>query len=139
LTRLEVEAIKTRGVGQLLATQQQTLAEAAPPDLKEAAGRVKAAWAKPLSEEATATADVLVNTLQPYQREIEHHFALEGQRRFRNIMAGYLQFFMRFRYMGSSLRDRLPLRGRSREPSAAPAAWDLSTFTRACSDAAAGR
>ena len=68
------------------------LREAAPPDLAEAAERVKAAWAKPLGEEATATADVLVNTLEPYQKEIEHHFALEGQQRFRGLMACYLHW-----------------------------------------------
>src|SRR5262249_26285150 len=139
LTRLEIEAIKARGVSQLLQAVGATLTQASPPDLSEPAARTQEAWQDILKEEAGSIAEILVNTLEPYQREIEHHFALEGQRSFRGIMAGYLQLFMRFRYMGSSLRDRLPMVGKSREASAAPAAWDLATFTRACSDAAASR
>ena len=49
------------------------------------------AWAGPLNDEAAATTEVLLNTLEPYQAEIEHHFTVEGQRRFRGVMAGYLQ------------------------------------------------
>jgi hypothetical protein len=139
LTRLEIEAIKARGVSQLLQAVETSLAQAAPPDLGEPAAKTQEAWQNILKEEARSIAEILVNTLEPYQREIEHHFALEGQRRFRGIMAGYLQLFMRFKYMGSSLRDRLPMVGKSREASAAPAAWDLATFTRACSDVAASR
>src|SRR6185312_383052 len=108
LSRIEIEAIKARGVSNLLVQTQQALREAAPPDLGEAASRVKAAWEKPLDEEAAATADVLVNTLEPYQREIEHHFALEGQRRFRGLMAAYLHLFTRARYAGSTLTSRIP-------------------------------
>jgi hypothetical protein len=54
-------------------------------------------------------------------------------------MAGYLHLFNRFRYMGSTLRDRLPLVPKSRNGSAAPATWDLATFSRACSEVAANR
>jgi energy-coupling factor transporter ATP-binding protein EcfA2 len=142
LTRLEVEAIKARGVSQLLEAVDSALGRTAPPDLSEPAGRTEDAWRRVLRDEAHSIAEVLVHTLEPYQREIEHHFALEGQRRFRGIMAGYLQLFMRFRYMGSSLRDRIPMvrksRGISSEPPL-PSSWDLTTFTRATSDAAAGR
>jgi hypothetical protein len=112
----------------------------APPELKEVAVRVKAAWARPLAEEATATADVLVNTLQPYQREIEHHFALEGQRRFRGIMLWYLKLVAGARYAGSSLSMRIPfVSSGKKEAEAAPAAWDLSMFTTACADVAGNR
>ncbi len=141
LTRLEIEAIKARGVSQLLRAVAASLEQAAPPDLSEAAGHTREAWRRVLREEAASVAEILVNTLEPYQREIEHHFALEGQRRFKGVMAGYLQLFMRFKYMGSSLRDRIPMVGRARvgAASAAPAAWDLSAFTRATTDAAANR
>jgi hypothetical protein len=139
LTRLEVEAIKARGVSQLLAHLQQELDEAAPPDLSEVAARTRAAWTRPLDEEATAAATVLLDTLEPYQREIEHHFALEGQRRFRGLMAGYLRLFTRARYVGSSLRTRLPFLPRRPADGQAPPAWDLSTFTHACSDVAGNR
>jgi hypothetical protein len=136
LTRLEIESIKARGVGQLLTATREALTDSAPPDLGDIPKRVQAAWAKPLTEEAGAVADTLVNTLEPYQREIEHHFALEGQRRFRGIMAWYLQFVTRARYAGSSLRERIPFVSRSARKVETPAAWDLGLFTSACADVA---
>jgi energy-coupling factor transporter ATP-binding protein EcfA2 len=139
LSRLEIEAIKSRGVSQLLATLEQTLSEASPPELSETAERVKSAWSKPLAEEAAATADVLVNTLEPFQKEIEHHFALEGQRRFSGLMAMWLHLVTRARYVGSSLRERIPFAGRSRDKVQTPATWDLSMFTSACCDVAANK
>src|SRR5215472_17502381 len=107
LTRLEIEAIKARGVSQLLQHMQQALMAASPPDLDAIAERTRAAWTTPLVEEAAATSDVLLNTLEPYQREIEHHFALEEQRRFHGIMGWYLHLFTRAKYVGSTLRERL--------------------------------
>jgi energy-coupling factor transporter ATP-binding protein EcfA2 len=139
LTRLEIEAIKARGVSQLLTQLEQALHEASPPDLGETAVRVRAAWEKPLAEESAATSEVLLDTLEPYQREIEHHFALEGQRRFRGLMAWYLQLFTRARYVGSTLRDRVSILPRQRSAQTTPVSWDLATFTRACSDVAANR
>jgi hypothetical protein len=118
---------------------QQALAVACPPDLKGVAERTAAAWEKPLHEEARSTAEVLLNTIEPYQREIEQHFALEGQRRFRGLMAGYLQLFTRVRYAGTSLRDRIPFLPRARDAAPAPATWNLATISRACSEVAANR
>jgi hypothetical protein len=117
---------------------EQTLTEACPPEVTEVAQRTRAAWARPLAEEAQATSEVLLNTLEPYQREIEHHFALEGQRRFHSLMAWYLRLFTRARYVGSTLRDRMSWLPRSRDQVQTPS-WDLAMFTRACSDVAANR
>jgi hypothetical protein len=139
LTRLEIEAIKARGVSQLLAHLQQALAEAAPPDLSEVAQRTQAAWERPLVDEAEATTEVLLNTLEPYQREIERHFALQGQRRFRGPMAAYLRLFTKARYVGSTLRERVPFLPRLRGDAEAAPTWDLSTLTRALSDVAGNR
>jgi hypothetical protein len=140
LTRLEIEAIKARGVSQLLQHLQRALAAACPPDLAGPADRTRAAWKRLLDEEADAAADVLLNTLEPYQREIEHHFALQGQRRFHGIMAGYLYLFTRVKYVGSTLKERTSLWPRLKENQPAPPpTWDLATFTRACSDTAASR
>jgi hypothetical protein len=137
LTRLEIEAIKARGVGQLLSHLQQALQEACPPDLTDVAARTRSAWEKPISEEAGATADVLLDALDPYQREIEHHFAIQGQSRFHGLMAAYLHLFTRLRYIGSTLKRRIPFAGGSRAD--ATPAWDLAMLTRACSDVAANR
>jgi energy-coupling factor transporter ATP-binding protein EcfA2 len=136
LTRLEIEAIKARGVSQLLRHLQQALEGAKPPELSEAAEKTRDAWASILGDEARTNTEVLLNTLEPYQREIEHHFALERQRNFRGIMGTYLHWFNRMKYAGSGLRDRIPFLPRLSNPVATPSQWDLSAFTRACSSAA---
>src|SRR6516162_3175883 len=157
LTRLEIEAIKARGIHQLLLHLEHGLQNASPPDVADAATKVKSTWERILAEEAAGNAEVLVNTLEPYQREIEHHFSLEGQRRFHGLMAMYLHLFTRTRYVGSTLRDRfrvLPkiggvvnIGGVARPGSqtqfgnqgVVPASWDLYTFTSACSRVAGER
>jgi hypothetical protein len=139
LTRLEIEAIKARGVGQLLHQLQQTLEKVCPPDLADVAGRTKIAWERLLAEESRACADVLLNTLEPYQREIEHHFARESQRRFRGLMATYLHAVTRVKYVGSTLRDRIPLLPRPMQSIETTPAWDLAAFTSACSNVAGER
>ncbi len=139
LSRLEIEAIKARGVSQLLQQLQHTLEKAVPPDLAEVAGRTKVAWEKLLAEESRASADVLLNTLEPYQREIEHHFARESQRRFRGLMATYLHAVTRVKFMGSTLRDHLPLIPRPSQALETPAEWNLAAFTSACSNVAGER
>ncbi len=135
LTRMEVEAIKARGVGQLLKHLEEALESICPPDLTEAAERVRVSWSRLLGDEAEADAAVLLNTLDPYQKEIEHHFASERQKHFSNLMGWYLQAFNKLRYTGSTLRDHLPFASRS-TPVRAPQDWDLARFTEACSAAA---
>jgi hypothetical protein len=55
-------------------------------------------------------------------------------------MAGYLNLFNKMKYAGSTLRDRVPfLLPNQRKEATAPPAWDLSTFTRMCSQAASER
>jgi hypothetical protein len=80
---------------------------------------------------------VLLNTLEPYQKETEHHFARERQRHFSGIMALYLDSFNRLRYAGSTLRDQIPMMPRVQSRVETPKEWDLDEFARACSAAAA--
>lgn len=141
LTRLEIEAVKARGVGQLLATLQRVVDGVRPPDLSAEADKVKDAWQRILGEEAAVQADVLVGTLDPYQTEVEHHFSVGTQARFRGLMAAYLRLTTRLRYAGSSLRDRLPLAGRvwSTGKGETPVEWNLGTFVQDCSRTAGER
>lgn len=139
LNRLEIEAIKARGISQLLNQLHKTLESASPPDLTEAAAQTRTGWERILEEEAGATAEVLLNTLEPYQREIEHHFAVESQRRFRGVMAFYLQFFTKVKYVGNTLRDRIPFLPRTSQAIETQTTWDLTAFTRACSSLAGER
>src|SRR5262249_13707396 len=124
-----------RGVSQLLQHLQDALEAGIPPDLIQTAGRVQEVWRKALAEEAHTSATVLLNTLEPYQKEIEHHFAQERQGKFRNLMGTYLYWFNRIKYAGSSLRDHIPFLPRF-GGAPAPKAWDLADFTHACSAAA---
>jgi hypothetical protein len=136
LTRLEIEAIKAHGVSQLLHQLQQALEAVCPPDLTDAAERIGDAWSHLLGEEAQAVATVLLNTLEPYQKEVEHHFAQERQSKFTGAMSYYLHGLNQLRYAGSTLSKRLPML-KSESKTETPPRWDLDTFARACSAAAA--
>ncbi len=136
LNRLEIEAIKARGVSQLLVHLQQAMEAQRPPDVSALAPRVAAAWEKLIHEEAQITTATLVNTLEPYQKEIEHHFAVERQKQFTGVMAFYLRWFNRLRYAGSGLRDKLPFLPRLPNPIRAPKEFDVAAFTDAASQAA---
>jgi predicted GTPase len=130
LTRLEIEAIKARGISQLLEHLHRALAESRPPDLTEEAAKTREAWNGLLRSEAGTTAEILLNTLEPFSDDIERQFAVEGQRRFQGLMATYLHWFTRARFVGSSLRQRFSILPRT--SAASPVTWDLSAFTSAC-------
>ncbi len=141
LSRLEIEAVKARGVGQLLLQLRQGLDGVCPPDLDAVAKEVQHRWEALVDDEAAVDSDVLISTLEPYQQEVEHHFSLETQQRFQNLMAGYLKLMNKLRYAGSSLRNRVPL-GMARERTSSEATsgtWNLSSFLRECSRVAGER
>jgi energy-coupling factor transporter ATP-binding protein EcfA2 len=139
LTRLEIEAVKARGVGQLLAHTEVAIAALRPPDLSDKAARVIEAWEEHLDEESRVITKVLVGTLDPYQHEIEHHFSLTGQQRFRGLMAAYLRLTTKLRYVGSSLRERLPLTPRLGSKSKNPVELDLLALAYECARTAGER
>lgn len=141
LTHLEIQAIKTRGVGQLLAQIDQDLRKLRPPDVTEAVARTDQAWKQTLNDEADAVADLVLATLEPHQRDLERHFAVHALRLFRGVTAGFLRFFNWLRYLGGSLRLRLPRMGMSSAASEAvvPAGGDLASLADACSQLAADR
>ena len=139
LTRLEIEAVKARGVGQLLAHTAAAVEAVRPPDLTDEATAVRSAWEKHLDEEAAVVTEVLVGTLDPYQHEVEHHFSVTGQQRFRGLMAAYLRLTTKLRYVGSSLRDRLPLSPRLGSRPDAPADLDLLSLAYDCARTAGER
>jgi energy-coupling factor transporter ATP-binding protein EcfA2 len=141
LTRLEIEAVKARGVGQLLSALARVVDSARPPDLSGEAEKVKEAWRATLSSEAAVQADVLAGTLDPYRTEVEHHFSLQDQQRYRGLMAAYLRLTTRMRYAGSSLRDRIPFAGRFLPGGKAetPVEWNLGAFVHECARTAGER
>jgi energy-coupling factor transporter ATP-binding protein EcfA2 len=137
LNRLEIEAIKARGVSQLLQSLQEALDIVRPPDLTAVADKVRQTWQEILTTEAQTSAQVLLNTLEPFQKEIEHHFAAERQRKFKNLMGTYLYWFNRLKYAGSTLRMQIPFLPKFGTSAATEKEWDVADFTQACSSAAA--
>lgn len=135
LSRLEIEAIKARGVGQLLVYLEGSLRKVLPPDLTATGKKVRQAWQDILREDAAATTGLLLETLDPYQKEVEHHFALQRQGLFKGMMGTYLHWFHRLKYAGSALRDQVPFLSRGGRVETTPT-WDLAAFTQACSRAA---
>jgi hypothetical protein len=142
LNRLEIESIKARGITQLLNQLEKSLHDAAPPDLEDTAERTRAVWDKTLGDEATTTADILLNTLDPYQKEIEHHFMVESQKHFRGLMAGYLNMASRFKYTASQMtKGGISLLPRPNIGGGVdtPETWDLNAFSRSLSSVAGER
>lgn len=105
LTRLEVEALKARGVEQLLDQVIAGLDRAKPPELTAAAAATRPAWEKLIDTESDELAGTLVQSLEPQQREIEHHFRVTGQQRFQRLMAAYLGFITWLQFAGSRLKN----------------------------------
>jgi energy-coupling factor transporter ATP-binding protein EcfA2 len=133
LTRLEIEAVKARGVGQLLEQISRSTDAIRPPDLTDEAKLVHESWRGALDEESRIAGDVLVTTLDPRSAEIEAHFNARGQNRFRGLMAGYLKLTT-LRYSLRSFRPSLSLPGASSESD-----LDLSTFASGCARTAGER
>jgi hypothetical protein len=138
LNRMEIDAIKARGISQLLEQLERSLQEAAPPNLTEVANRTRTAWEKTLGEESAATAEVLLNALQPYQDDIEHHFTVQSQKRFRGPMGFYLGIFNKLKYFGTSLGGRFSFlpKASAVQPQGG---WNLTEFTRSLSSVAGER
>jgi hypothetical protein len=141
LTRMEIEAVKARGVGQLLASLARVVDAVRPPDLLAEAEKVATVWRGALEAEAAVQADVLAGTLDPYRTEVEHHFSMQDQQRYRGLMAAYLRLTTRMRYAGSGLRDRIPLAGRFLPGGKAesPVEWNLGAFVHECARTAGER
>ena len=132
LSRLEIEAVKARGVGQLLAELEHGLEQSRPGDLTAEAERTRSAWDDVLREEAASSGEVLVSTLEPYSAEIEHHFRVEGQQRYRGLMAAYVKLTTKLRYAGTTLRDKIPLVSLPHQKVETPANWNLAVFAHEC-------
>ncbi len=140
LTHLEIESVKARGVGQLLAQSLNAVEAVMPPELEAQADKTRESWRLVLADEARIGAEVLVSTLEPHQKEIEHQFRVRGQSRFRGLMAAYLGVGAKLRNAGSTLRTRVPFVPRigTTEP-VKDVQIDLSTFARDCARSAGER
>jgi len=139
LTRLEIEAVKARGVSQLVAQAAKAVVAVTPPDLSAQAARVRDRWDTLLAAEGVEQAAVLVTTLEPYQQDVEHHFRVQAYSRFRGPMAAYLRLTGKARISGG-LRPRIPFvprLGFGDSKAEQPDNWNLTEFVQAASQKAA--
>jgi energy-coupling factor transporter ATP-binding protein EcfA2 len=134
LTRLEIEAIKARGIGQFFTHLETMLADACLPDLRDVAKDVRESWVQILDDDADQSTQILLNSVEPFQRRIEQHFSAEGYKRFRGLMAVYLNVFTKARFVGSTLR--VPLLPKLPQALDTTKSWDLSALSSAWSNAA---
>lgn len=139
LTRLEIEAVKARGVGQLIEHVERAARALLPPDLGTTASKVRDAWTRTLDTEAEAQTEILSGTLEPYRNELEHHFSLQGQQQFRGLMAVYLRLTTRLLYASSNLRDHLPLLPKLKFTAGKSENLDLVAFIHSCARSACER
>lgn len=129
LAQLEIEAIKARGVDQLLGELNSALGRAMPPDVTPALAEVVVSWKEQLDQEAKFQSDLIAEKLEPYQGEIEHHISVRGQGQFKGLMAAYLNATTRLLYLGSTVRDRLPGMSRLSNRSNDKQTWHINTIS----------
>ncbi|MEZ6139871.1 MAG: GTPase domain-containing protein [Zavarzinella sp.] len=139
LTRVEIEAIKAKGVNQLMEQLQQSLQAAIPPEFMQEGMLTENGWKAILEKEADEFAEILCNTLEPHSNEIEHHFRLEIQQRYRGLMAAYAKLTTKIRFVGSRLQTRLPIVPKMESPTETKADWTLTAFAHECTRTASDR
>jgi energy-coupling factor transporter ATP-binding protein EcfA2 len=89
LTRREIEAIKARGIEQLLDALAHTLRGFMPIDLHPLLPRLQKEWEQRLEELAQHQSDALLRQLEPHRTVIEDYFHPRHQQHFRGLMAAY--------------------------------------------------
>ncbi|MCS6977345.1 MAG: 50S ribosome-binding GTPase [Gemmatales bacterium] len=91
LTQREIEAIKARGVHQTLTRLEAVLDQVRPPDLADAAAKAQRAWQKIIKDEVGEMADVLLNSLDHHEKDIERYFRDKLYGEFRGPMKVFLE------------------------------------------------
>jgi energy-coupling factor transporter ATP-binding protein EcfA2 len=95
LTSLEIEAVKARGVGQLLGRLNEDLDVTIPPDISSVAKQTRTKWVDFLSEESTQFSELLVSNFDRFSGDVERFLSQEQARKFRGFMATYLRLTSR--------------------------------------------
>jgi hypothetical protein len=89
LTKREIEAIRNKGIAQLLEQLKPTLQEIQPPDVQDAAAKTWDAWRQTLRDEVRVQTDLLLACLAPHQKTIERRFSASIGHPFRGAMGLY--------------------------------------------------
>lgn len=143
LNRLEVEAIKARGVGQLLDQLDTAMTAVCPPDLSSQVKLLAPSWSALIDGEADEAAGLLLTSLDPYQHDIERHFAEQRRSLFTGFMAWYLGVVHKVRTMavGGSWKSKIPFVPAMPTLTSTPktADFNLAAFLGSCSIEASER
>lgn len=126
LTKREMEAIRTQGVGQLLQQLQILLKTVQPPDVKEAARKTDAFWKNTISSELITQKDVILANIAPHQKTLERRFANHLSHPFKGYMGMYASL-LDFGRQGM-WTSKLPQVKTAGEPVVS----DLTGFARSC-------
>ncbi len=143
LSRLEVEAIKARGVGQLLGHVLDAAQAVCPPDLSSQVRAVAPSWAALIHQEADESAGLLLGSLDPYHLDIERHFAERRRQLFTGMMSWYLGVVHKVRSLatGGGWKSKMSWLPSLPTSDTAPKTVDfnLSAFLGKCSQEASER
>lgn len=102
LNRLEIQAIKAKGLVQLLHQLALELKSAQPPDIKDAAVKTVSAWQDTLATEVDRLTDRFLIKIDAHHRAIEKRFADRIHQQFRGFTAVFLQLMSKLHYFGTS-------------------------------------
>ncbi len=101
LNRLEIQAIKARGLEDLLFHLAETLHDAMPPDIARAAQQTQSAWQQTLRQEAELLTQKFMIKLDQQHREIEKRFTERVHQQFRGFTASFMHILAKLQYLGT--------------------------------------
>lgn len=139
LSQLEIEAVKARGVIQLLDHLQQYLLRVRPPDLSTPAKRTLEAWRRVLRQQAADDAELLIHSLDPMQLVIERHFRRQMLQEFKGLMLWSFKLYHGIQDWGGHLGTWFRVLPKVAKHRLVNDTWDLTVVTRECIRAAKER
>lgn len=128
LSKREIEAIRTKGIGQLLQQLQTLLQTVQPPDVQSAAKKTESAWVGTVQSEINTQIELLLTSVAPHQKTLERRFANHLSHPFHGIMGTYARL-LDFGRQGL-FTSKLPQLNNTTSPEQPTS--DLTGFARSC-------
>lgn len=130
LTRREIEAIRTKGIGQLLNQLHALLQTVQPPDVQAAARKTESIWKTTVHTEIDTQIDILLASVAPHQKSLQRRFANNLTHPFRGVMGWYARLLDFGRH--GWLSSKLPQLKSNTPAEIDPQPGDLAGFARSC-------
>lgn len=127
LNQREMEAIRTKGIEQLLVQVDSLLSKAVPPDAEQSAQATESAWQTIVKQEVNQQSDVILASMAPHQRQLQQHYADYLSHPFKGMMGSFVSLLQlgRMRWLKGSL-PQLPA------STSEPGVSDLTGFAASC-------